>query len=57
LVELTEEDKKNGWTEEKLQKYLEDRDKAQSGIILFNNRKPQRPKWANNSFNPLRWRQ
>ena len=58
MVDLTDEEKKNGWTSEKLEKYLVDREKAQSGVILFHpdHRKPPRPKWANNSYNPLQWR-
>jgi hypothetical protein len=58
MPELTKEDIKNGWTVEKLEKYLKDREKAQSGVIMFHpdHRKPQRPKWANNLYRPLQWR-
>ena len=57
MVSLTPEEKENGWTEEKLEKYMLDREKAQAGVILFNPdfRKPQRPRFANNRYNPLRW--
>jgi hypothetical protein len=56
MLELTEEEKANGWTSETLEKYLKDREKAQSGIILFDTRQKARPRFANNLYRPLRWR-
>ena len=57
-LELTDEEKANGWTEATLAAYLAEREKAQAGVVMFDPeyRKPQRPKWANNLYRPLRWR-
>ena len=57
-LELTDEEKANGWTEDTLAAYLAEREKAQAGVVMFDPeyRKPQRPKWANNRYNPLHWR-
>lgn len=57
-IELTPEEITNGWTEAKLKAYIEDRERAQAGVVMFNPdfRKPVRPKWANSLYNPLRWR-
>ena len=54
MVELTEEERKNGWTEKALEAYLAEREKAQAEVVL--NRLPARPRWANNRYDPLRWR-
>jgi phytoene/squalene synthetase len=53
-IELTDEERKNGWTEESLAKYLADREKAQSARVL--DRSPTLPKWANSQYDPMRWR-
>ena len=57
-IELTDEERANGWTEESLAAYVKERERAQAGVVMFEPeyRKPHRPKWANNSYNPLRWR-
>lgn len=57
MTALTDDEKKNGWTEESLRTYIEGREKAQAGVVLFNPdyRKTPRPKWANNRYNPLKW--
>ena len=57
-IELTDEERANGWTEETLTAYIAEREKAQAGVVMFDPeyRKPQRPKWANNRYNPLHWR-
>ena len=57
-IELTDEERANGWTEKTLAAYFEEREKAQAGVVLFNPdyRKPQRAKWANNKYSPMRWR-
>ena len=58
MVEVTEEERKNGWTEKTLEAYLAEREKAQAGIVMFNPdyRPPAKPRWANNKYDPLRWR-
>ena len=58
MLELTDEERANGWTEKSLQKYLDEREKAQSGVIMFHpdHRKPARLRFANNRYNPLKWR-
>lgn len=53
-IELTDDDRKNGWNEETLAAYVTEREAAQAETVL--NRPPPRPKWANNQYNPLRWR-
>ncbi len=57
-IELTDEERKNGWTVEKLAAYVKEREQAQAGVVMFNpdHRKPRRPRWANNRYNPMRWR-
>ena len=57
-VELTDEERKRGWTEETLAEYLAERARAQAGVIMFDPeyRRPARPRWANNRYSPLRWR-
>ena len=54
MVELTPEEKKNGWTEESLDAYFKDREKAQAVAVLADRR--QRPRFANNAYRPLLWR-
>ena len=53
-IELTDEERANGWTEASLKAYLAERERAQAVSIL--ERKPPRPRWANNKYSPLRWR-
>lgn len=59
MLELTDEEKANGWTEETLAAYLEERERAQAGVIMFDpeHRKSPRPRWANNRYRPIRWRE
>ena len=54
MVELTPEEERNGWTKESLETYFKDREKAQAAVVLSD--KQQRPRFANNSYSPLRWR-
>lgn len=54
MVELTKEEKKNGWTKEALEAYIAEREKAQTANIL--SVKSPKPKYANNRFRPLQWR-
>ena len=53
-IELTEEERRNGWTEETLQAYVAEREKAQATAVL--DRQPSRPRWANSLYSPMRWR-
>ena len=54
-IELTDAERKNGWTEATLKAYLADRERAQADVIL--NRDPPKPKWANSLYDPLKlWR-
>ncbi len=53
-VELTEDDRRNGWTLEALKAYHEERERARAEEILH--RAPPRPRWANSLYNPMRWR-
>ena len=57
-IELTDEERANGWTPEKLKAYFAERERAQSGVILFNTefRKPVRPRFANSGYSIHRWR-
>ena len=56
-IELTDEERRNGWTPETLTAYLAERERAQAGVVMFDPeyRKPPRPKWANNSYNPMKF--
>ncbi len=55
---ITDAEKKNGWTEDALEKYMLDREKAQAGVVMFHpdHRKPQKPRFANSHYRPLHWR-
>ena len=57
-IELTDEELKNGWTEQTLAAYVADREQAQAGVVMFNPdyRKPRRPRFANNKYRPHFWR-
>ena len=57
-ADLTDAELKNGWTPETLAAYLAERARAQAGVIMFDPeyRRQPRPRWANNSYSPLRWR-
>lgn len=57
-IVLTDEEKKNGWTEETLRAYVAERERAQAGVVMFEPeyRRTPRPRWANSRYNPLRWR-
>lgn len=58
MLELTDEERANGWTEETLTAYLNERERAQAGVVMFDPdyRQPQRPRWANNRYHPHFWR-
>ena len=53
-LQLTDDERANGWTEVTLKAYLADRERAQADVVL--NRDPPKPRWANSLYNPLRWR-
>ena len=53
-IELTDEERANGWTEASLKAYLDERERAQAVSIL--ERKAPRPRWANNGYRPHFWR-
>ena len=55
LLEPTPEEKKNGWTAQKLTAYVLGRETAQFQAIDPENRK-LRPVSQNHRYNPLRWR-
>ena len=56
-IELTDDDKKNGWTLETLRAYHEEQLAVEAARIpaMFD-RRPARPRWANSRYSPLRWR-
>jgi hypothetical protein len=54
-VELTEEDKLNGWTEDTLRTYLMGREESQMRFIFDNKRKLKRPMTQNHRYNPHKW--
>ena len=57
-IELTDEERRNGWTAETLAAYIAERERAQAGVVLFDPeyRSMPRPKWANNHYSVMRWR-
>ena len=59
LIEPTADERRNGWTAETLTDYVQQRERAQKGIVLFDPdyRAVKRPGRANSRYNPLRpWR-
>ncbi len=56
-VELTDDERKNGWTEETLAAYVAERERAQHGKVIFDPefRRPPKPKWANNTYSVMRF--
>lgn len=53
-IELTEDEIKNGWTPEKLEAYLIERDNAARGII--NHEKPDLPVRQKSKYSVHHWR-
>jgi hypothetical protein len=59
----TKEESKNGWTDEALQRYRAERDKA-SSVFIANDVDPRtgrrardmKPRQANSKYSPFRWR-
>lgn len=59
MVEPTEDEIANGWTAETLTEYLAERAAGQSLAAdprSLHRRAAKRPRWANNKYNPMRWR-
>ena len=56
--DLTDEDAANGWTPEALAEYLAEREARAMAVVAasMEGRLRPRPRWANNSYSPLRWR-
>jgi hypothetical protein len=53
----TPEEKKNGWTEASLSKYVAEREKAQSTALdITSPQRRKRPTEQNHRYSPLRWR-
>ena len=58
-AELTDADEANGWTAENLGEYHAERNTAAMAVVAARMdamRRPPRPRWANSSYSPLRWR-
>ena len=55
MLEITEEELKNGWTEKTLSIYVKEREKSQSSAIDITNRK-RKPE-QQTTYKPLRWRE
>ena len=53
MVDLTDDERANGWTEETLATYLKERDKAQTQTVLY--RAPEKPRWANSHYDPMKF--
>lgn len=57
-IVLTEEERRNGWTEESLRSYLAERERAASRLISRDPElvQPKRPTQANSKYSPFAWR-
>ena len=57
-ADLSDEDERNGWTPETLAAYRAESDARAMAIVAANmeGRFRPRPRWANNSYSPLKWR-
>ena len=57
-ADLAAEDELNGWTPETLAAYRAESDARAMAIVAarMEGRLRPRPRWANNSYSPLRWR-
>jgi len=53
-VKATEDEKRNGWTDESLNKYRHEREQA-SFMTVYIKPKP-RPSVQNHKYSPLKWR-
>ena len=59
VADLTDADQLNGWTPEALAEYHAERNAAAMSIVAASmdaRRRPPRPRWANNRYDPLHWR-
>lgn len=57
MLELTDEERANGWDEQSLAAYIKQREKAQAGIVMFNPdyRRQPKPRWANSLYDPMKF--
>ncbi len=57
-ADLADEDEANGWTPETLAAYQAESDARAMAIVTasMEGKFRPRPRWANNSYSPLRWR-
>ncbi len=57
-ADVSDEDETNGWTPESLAAYRVESDARAMAIVAasMEGRLRPRPRWANNSYSPLRWR-
>jgi hypothetical protein len=57
-IEPTDEEKRNGWTADELTAYIEDRERAQAGVVSMDPdyRPVAKPYIANSRYRPNRWR-
>ena len=57
-AELTDADEANGWTPEAVAEYQAEREAAAMVVVAANMEGRLRPRlrWANNRYDPLRWR-
>jgi hypothetical protein len=53
-VPATEEEKRNGWTDESLHEYRRERERANAMAVYY--KEPKRPVMQNHRYNPLKWR-
>lgn len=59
-IELTDDDKRNGWNLKALKAYHEEREQAEGKALdaSFDRMfcRNQRPRWTNSKYSPLHWR-
>jgi len=53
-VKATEDEKRNGWTDETLNAYRRERDQASFMTVYF--KEPKRPSVQNHRYHPQKWR-
>ena len=56
-IELTDDERANGWDEKSLAAYVKEREQAQAGVVMFDpeHRAMPKPRWANNGYDPMRF--
>lgn len=53
-VKVTEDEKKNGWTDESLNAYRLERERA--SFVMVYVKPPVKPSMQNHRYSPLKWR-